>query len=385
MHLSFFVLISIVCGLGWLLAYKGANSLSDLRAQADDGQEQGRRRQRRLADEKYDEIKRIKDLLGTKFEDVGDRRQQSQHRRRATCSSTCENYGKGGRDPTYQRLDRQAEPASCAMHDRARDQLQEKLQPSMPSSNNSERAECGELDAEKKARDAADKGKTDADNKHKEELPRKTPTLPNCESAITTRSSEHRRIQERVRKSRSKTSIIAIASLVNHQQETVRRAGRKDSPSASKFPMAKSAGSIPSARRSGSAWAKPTALSRARRSAFIARRTAASGRGTTKGAVGGEDIKGSIEVTRVLEAHLSEARILTKTSITPMAKGDPIYSPLWSPGHGEAFSVIGIIDLDGDGKDDRDLFDESVQTAGGTIDNDVDPTGSLARQRQGSR
>jgi hypothetical protein len=60
-----------------------------------------------------------------------------------------------------------------------------------------------------------------------------------------------------------------------------------------------------------------------------------------------------------------------------MAKGDPIYSPLWSAGHDEAFSVIGLVDLDGDGKDDRDVFNEVVTTAGATIDNDVDPKGVL--------
>jgi hypothetical protein len=96
-----------------------------------------------------------------------------------------------------------------------------------------------------------------------------------------------------------------------------------------------------------------------------------------KGTVGGEDIKGSIEVTRVLEANLSEARILHEDLYSPMAKGDPIYSPLWSPGRGEAFSIVGTIDLDGDGKDDRDLFREAVTTAGATIDNDIRPDGKL--------
>jgi len=60
-----------------------------------------------------------------------------------------------------------------------------------------------------------------------------------------------------------------------------------------------------------------------------------------------------------------------------MAKGDQIYSPLWSSTHDEAFSIVGIVDLDGDGKDDRDLFREIVSTAGATIDNDVDEKGVL--------
>ena len=37
-----FVLISIVCGLGWLLAYKGANSISELERQSRGRKEEGR-------------------------------------------------------------------------------------------------------------------------------------------------------------------------------------------------------------------------------------------------------------------------------------------------------------------------------------------------------
>jgi hypothetical protein len=48
------------------------------------------------------------------------------------------------------------------------------------------------------------------------------------------------------------------------------------------------------------------------------------GRGTVKRGVQAEDFKGSIEVTRVMESHLSEARILTDDILPPIAKGDPI-------------------------------------------------------------
>ncbi|MCA9116271.1 MAG: hypothetical protein KDA79_14395 [Planctomycetaceae bacterium] len=91
---------------------------------------------------------------------------------------------------------------------------------------------------------------------------------------------------------------------------------------------------------------------------------------------GPEDIKGSIEVTRVIGPHLSEARILTDDIYQPMAPGDPIYTPLWSPGRSEAFSIIGLIDLDGDKKSDRPQFHDLVAAAGATIDNEVDENGN---------
>ena len=47
------------------------------------------------------------------------------------------------------------------------------------------------------------------------------------------------------------------------------------------------------------------------------------------------DIKGKIEITRVIGAHLAEARILKEDIYRPMAEGDPIYSPLFNAGRSE--------------------------------------------------
>lgn len=91
---------------------------------------------------------------------------------------------------------------------------------------------------------------------------------------------------------------------------------------------------------------------------------------------GAEDIKGSIEVTRIIGPHLAEARILDKDIYEPMAPGDPIYTPLWSPGRSESFSLIGFIDLDGDGTSDRELLIEQIRAAGGRVDNVVDDQGN---------
>jgi hypothetical protein len=94
-------------------------------------------------------------------------------------------------------------------------------------------------------------------------------------------------------------------------------------------------------------------------------------------AVGPHDLKGAIEVTRVLEEHLSEARILSEFVEHPIAKGDPVYSPTWRRGQGEAFSVVGIVDLNGEGRDDRELLTKIIAASGGRIDNDVDGEGIL--------
>jgi soluble cytochrome b562 len=94
---------------------------------------------------------------------------------------------------------------------------------------------------------------------------------------------------------------------------------------------------------------------------------------------GSEDIKGAIEVTRIVDAHTAEARIIKDDLYQPIAKGDPIFTPLWSPGRTESFSFVGIIDLDGDGKSDRQRLHELIAAAGGSVDNEVDDDGKRIR------
>jgi hypothetical protein len=83
---------------------------------------------------------------------------------------------------------------------------------------------------------------------------------------------------------------------------------------------------------------------------------------------GVEDIKAKIEVTRIMEPHLAEARILDEDLFRPIAEGDPIYTPLWSAGRKEYFAIVGRPDLDDDGKSDWDLIRELIHTSGADID-----------------
>jgi hypothetical protein len=94
---------------------------------------------------------------------------------------------------------------------------------------------------------------------------------------------------------------------------------------------------------------------------------------------GAEDIKGQIEVTRILDGHSAEARILNDSLYDPVAKGDPIYTPLWSPGRTETFAIVGVIDLDQDGILDRARFHDLVSDAGATLNHEIDDDGKRVR------
>lgn len=95
--------------------------------------------------------------------------------------------------------------------------------------------------------------------------------------------------------------------------------------------------------------------------------------------VGGDvaDIKGAIEVTRVTGPHMASARITEDDITSPIAPGDPIYTPLWSPGQELNVSLVGFIDLDNDGESDRDLLHDLIEGVNGKVDNEVLDNGEV--------
>jgi hypothetical protein len=97
---------------------------------------------------------------------------------------------------------------------------------------------------------------------------------------------------------------------------------------------------------------------------------------------GAEDIKAQIEVTRIMSGHSAEARILDEDIYDPIGKGDPVYTPLWSPGRVEKFSIAGLIDLDQDGIMDRTRFHEIVADAGALLGHEIRDDGSRVRFTQ---
>jgi hypothetical protein len=91
---------------------------------------------------------------------------------------------------------------------------------------------------------------------------------------------------------------------------------------------------------------------------------------------GAEDVKGSVEVVRVLGPKLSEARILSEQLDRPFAPGDVVYSPIWTPGLVEQFAFVGEIDFEGDGQSDRQQLHDLLQHANAKISVEVDDEGN---------
>ena len=88
-----------------------------------------------------------------------------------------------------------------------------------------------------------------------------------------------------------------------------------------------------------------------------------------------EDVKGAIEVIRILRPHLAEARITEEDITDPIGSGDLIYSPLWQSGQKNYFSFVGTISVDGDNQQDRDLLFAKIRDEGGEVELYVDEQG----------
>jgi hypothetical protein len=87
----------------------------------------------------------------------------------------------------------------------------------------------------------------------------------------------------------------------------------------------------------------------------------------------GQPTKGRIEVTELRGPHFAQCRILEDEIMDPLVPGDKIFTPLWQPGRSEGFGIVGIIDMNGDGKDDRDMIVDLIHMAGGRVDAQVNP------------
>ncbi len=78
--------------------------------------------------------------------------------------------------------------------------------------------------------------------------------------------------------------------------------------------------------------------------------------------------KGSIEVTKVMGDHMSEARITQDDPTNPILTGDNIYSPVWHRGKKLRFALTGIVDFNNDGNSDMQLARELIELNGGAVD-----------------
>jgi hypothetical protein len=92
-----------------------------------------------------------------------------------------------------------------------------------------------------------------------------------------------------------------------------------------------------------------------------------------------EKPKGNIELTAIGEQYSTARIIKTDNPIDPIRVGDIVYSAAWSPNQPMRFALIGKMDVNRDGKDDRDELKRMIQEAGGVVDYDL-PTPDVGKE-----
>jgi Tfp pilus assembly protein PilX len=87
--------------------------------------------------------------------------------------------------------------------------------------------------------------------------------------------------------------------------------------------------------------------------------------------------KGTIEVIDITGPHMAECRIVESTNTTPILREDVIFTPLWRPGQQEHFALAGLLDVDGNGVNDRAKIHDIIHQHGGVIDAETDEQGMM--------
>jgi hypothetical protein len=86
-----------------------------------------------------------------------------------------------------------------------------------------------------------------------------------------------------------------------------------------------------------------------------------------------EKPKGTIELTQTGDQFSTAHITKTYSSIDPIRVGDIVYSAAWSPNQPMRFALVGKIDVNRDGRDDRAELKRMIEEAGGTVDFDLPP------------
>ncbi|AMV39314.1 hypothetical protein [Planctomyces sp. SH-PL62] len=86
-----------------------------------------------------------------------------------------------------------------------------------------------------------------------------------------------------------------------------------------------------------------------------------------------EKPKGNIMLTQVGDTYSIAKIVKTNSPIEPMRVNDIVYSPTWSPNEPMMFALLGKLDVNRDGRDDRDDLKRMIEAAGGSIAYDLPP------------
>lgn len=87
--------------------------------------------------------------------------------------------------------------------------------------------------------------------------------------------------------------------------------------------------------------------------------------------------KAMVEVIDVTGPHSAEARVTQENPLKPILQGDLVLTATWDPGYRVPIALVGIIDLDNDGKSDRLRLVQMIEKNGGRVVAQHDEEGNI--------
>ncbi|MCA9194076.1 MAG: hypothetical protein KDB03_20030 [Planctomycetales bacterium] len=93
--------------------------------------------------------------------------------------------------------------------------------------------------------------------------------------------------------------------------------------------------------------------------------------------------KAQLTIVRVVGPRLAQAKIVDPNVRMPVTRGDLVYSPAWRAGSAAGFALVGLMDINGDRRDDLERVKELIKNSGGRLDAVMDYKGRRDDQLEG--
>ncbi len=85
--------------------------------------------------------------------------------------------------------------------------------------------------------------------------------------------------------------------------------------------------------------------------------------------------KAHLEIAEILGPNLSRGKVISGNIQVPVVLNDLVYSVVWQKGRKMQFALLGKMDINRDGLDDRDRLKAMIVQAGGVVTEDLSPDG----------
>jgi hypothetical protein len=365
LHYALVLFVIIAAGEG-LVIYSTVHQVNDKiaeKAKSDEELQKINKAQQRS----LDQIQLLKKLIGSKFDDVAgsDNNQLNPATVAGGLTEDLKTYGKDVAAPTViETLRRLRESYDMVAADRDSKALKiQSLEKDVLALKGQYQSQVDNFHAEAKASEQSKRTAIDEFDAKNAEKDRQARALSEQLQNVRLEFDKEKDDRERERKE-TNHKVTQLETLVRHQSDKI------DNLEKLSFETAK--GTITQVEHSNH-----TVLLNVGEADFVRPRMTFSVYGKENQGVGrgADDIKGKIEVIKITGPHMSIATVVDEDITRPIVAQDLIYTPIWTPGITERISVIGDIDLDNDGRNDREEFHQMLATAGCVIDNEVDDDG----------